>query len=458
MSLKKKLLGNGIAVVFQKGVRIFEQLILVPFFITAWGAEYYGAWLTLSIVPTMLALSDLGFGTAAANYFVLKYASGATQEAANVSRSGFRIVSIVVIAGIGISAIVLGVLYGFKVFDKSLLGPSDAVLSVSILIVARLISFYTQLFEAYYRAARRASLSINLLSLQAFLNIIAGFVVLTLGYKVVAFAISQLIVSVIFNIGYGFYSKKLIKFKTQGITGVIDKGDVKVITSKGLGYLMSPIWQATYFQGTTFVVAVVLGPTSVTIFNTVRTLTRAVNQVFNMLDAIMFPEMQYEIGLGNINKAAKLFRLAIWLSFIMALGGVVFLLFFGMWFYNFWTNNKITVDPVMWNILIIGILFNALWWTAGVVFRAVNQPYKFTLAGSIGAVLSVVVAYFLAGIWGLAGVAVGCLVLDVVMAFYALPAGCRLLNMSVGTLVKQGFTELSEVGGLIKSKLKPNKI
>ena len=74
MSLKKKLIYNGLASALQKVVKVSEQLLLVPFFITAWGAVYYGEWLTLTIIPTIIGFSDLGFGTAAANSFVLRYA------------------------------------------------------------------------------------------------------------------------------------------------------------------------------------------------------------------------------------------------------------------------------------------------------------------------------------------------------------------------------------------------
>ena len=70
MSLKKRLVNNGLASILQKGVRVLEELFLVPFFISAWGAAYYGEWLTLTIIPSVIAFSDLGFGTAAANSFV----------------------------------------------------------------------------------------------------------------------------------------------------------------------------------------------------------------------------------------------------------------------------------------------------------------------------------------------------------------------------------------------------
>lgn len=84
MSVVRGIFNNGIANIAQKIVRILDQLLLVPFFLTAWGAEYYGEWLTLSIVPSVLAFSDLGFGSAVSNGFVLAYAAGNKQQAANL--------------------------------------------------------------------------------------------------------------------------------------------------------------------------------------------------------------------------------------------------------------------------------------------------------------------------------------------------------------------------------------
>ena len=98
MSLKKNLIKNGIASALQKGVKVAEQLLLVPFFINAWGAAYYGEWLTLTIIPTMLGFSDLGFGSAACNSFVLKYAAGDKKGAADTAKSGFFALHILVLS------------------------------------------------------------------------------------------------------------------------------------------------------------------------------------------------------------------------------------------------------------------------------------------------------------------------------------------------------------------------
>lgn len=450
MSLKKNLFGNGIANILQKFVRTLEQLVMVPFFITAWGKAYYGEWLTLTIIPSIIAFSDLGFGSAAANSFVLKYASGEKQEAANIARTGIYITTLTVLGGVLISCIGMFVLSELNVFDKTLITASDAIWAVSILILAKLIGFFTQLFEAYFRAARKAALAVNLTSANAVLNLASGIVILQMGYGIVIFSLSQLIVAVLFNLFYAYKAKKTLNLDVKGR---IDNEHKKSILRKGLGYLMSPIWQSLYFQGTTFVVRITLGPEAVAVFNTVRTVCRSINQVFTMINGTVFPELQFEIGAGNMPRAHKLFRVAVWAAFICAVLGVLFLLFFGETFYNIWTKNQLVVPGPVWNIFMIGILFNAMWWTAGVAFRAVNKPYALAFMGVIASVLSVVSSYFLSLKFGLTGAAIGGLVLDVVMAIYILPVSAGLLGITVKEVFQNGGKDILGLLEIIRSKI-----
>ena len=97
MILRINLFKNGLASLLIKGIRVAEQLLLIPFFISAWGAEYYGEWLTVTIIPTIVGFSDLGFATAASNSFILKFANNERQFAANISKSGFFSVNLIVI-------------------------------------------------------------------------------------------------------------------------------------------------------------------------------------------------------------------------------------------------------------------------------------------------------------------------------------------------------------------------
>jgi len=444
MSLKNNLLKNGIASGIQKGVRVLEQLLLVPFFITAWGAAYYGEWLTLTIIPSMLAFSDLGFGSAAANSLVLRYASGDKQGAANIAKSGLFIITIMVVCSIVISFILIFVLDHYKVFEKLLIDRQDAIWAICILMFARILNFYQLLFEAFYRAARRASMSINLLSVQSGFNILLGLIVLLAGGGVIAFALSNLLIAIVFNPVYALKARRVLALnKTH--KGNIKKTEIRSITKKGFGYLMSPVWQAVFFQGTTFVVRIVLGPQAVAVFNTVRTVTRVINQTISMIVGTILPEMQFEIGAGHMAKARKIFRITLVLVLVVALAGSIFLYFGGSWFYGLWTRNVLSPPIMMWNVFIIGIIFNAVWWTTSSVFTAMNKPYDYALAGVISATLAVVCSYYLAISFGLTGAAFGSLIMDILLFIYILPRSCKLVGQEIKNLIKDSITDYQEI-------------
>ncbi|WP_149243698.1 hypothetical protein [Dyadobacter sp. 32] len=445
MTIKENLIKNGLATGVGKLIRIAEQLFLVPFFISAWGGEYYGEWLTLTIIPSFLAFSDFGFGTSAANIFLLKYTSGDEQGAANIAKSGTLMITIVVLFSIFLSLSIIIGLDKYGVFDKSLIKRSDAILAISLMIIAKIINFYNQFFESYFRCARKAAFSINLQTVYSAANMLLGLTVLLIGKGVVHYALINLAVSLIFNPIYIWKARQILPIHNR-YKGVIIKSELKEIANKGFGYLLSPVWQAIYFQGTTFVVRLTLGPLAVAVFNTTRTLVRAVNQVFNMVTLSVFPEFQFQIGSGNMESARQIFRLTFTIVIVAALAGIIFLYFFGPWLYGVWTHKTLDPPAGMWNVFLVGIALNAVWWTSTITFQALNKPYYFTVLGTISAIISVGATYFLSQSHGLLGTALGSILLDLILALSILPMSCKLLDQPI----KEIFSNLN-------LKLKPAK-
>lgn len=444
MSVKKKLVQNGIASAVQKIIKISEQLLLVPFFITAWGTAYYGEWLTLTIIPTIIGFSDLGFGTAAANAFVLKYASNDKQGASNVAASGFLSITFIVIASIVLSVLLIFLCSYYQLFDKSLIVKEQAILAISFLMAARIISFYQQLYEAYFRAARKAALSINLQSVYSVVLLVTSTIVLLSGGGIVLFALSNLVITIVYTFSYAIIAKNVLPIRKE-YKGIVLKSEIKSLFNKGFGYLMSPVWQAIFFQGTTFVVRIVLGPEAVAIFNTVRTLTRSINQAYTIVITAIIPELQYEIGTGDMQKARKIFRISLSLVVLIAFGGMVFLFFGGPWLYELWTRKALNPPALMWNVFILGIIFNAVWWCSSFVFQVMNKPYDLGVAGVISAVIAVVTSYFLAIPFGLNGAALGSLVMDLLLFIYILPRSCKLIEQPLGLLISESFYDCKEM-------------
>ena len=447
MSIIKGIVSNGLANIVQKLVRIADQLFLVPFFLTHWGAAMYGEWLTLTIIPSVLAFSDLGFGSAVSNSFVLAYAAGDKQKAADLRKSGFWIISLSVFIGIILSAVAMIVCDQMHLFDKSQINGHDAILAVIFMMIARLLSFYNQLIEGFFRGARKAAMGSLLGSANHLIGIAVGITVLSLGYGVVAFAISNCVVSIVHVLIYSIIGAKLVSF--DGHNGRNLKSDIGSIVKKGMGYMMTPIWQCIYFQGTTFAVRLALGPEAVALFNTIRTVCRSVNQLFSVINASIFPDLQYEYGQGHHDTVRKYFRVAVILSMFVGLIGFVGLSIFGLDIYGWWTQSVLAVPRGVWYIFMVGVLLNAVWWTSTVTYRMTNKPYHLAVASTLTAVISVGLTYALAIVWGEIGAAIGSTLFELVMALYVLPDSCRNLDM----LAKDLFVNFKADVNSLKSRI-----
>ena len=425
--LAKGIIGNGLAQITLKVIRVMEQLLLIPFFLTAWGAAYYGEWVTLSIIPTVLTFTNFGFGSAVSNSFVLAYTGGDKQKATDINKNGILVVGgSIVIGAILTAAILWGSSY-FHFFENSFIPIHEAILSIALLMTGRLISFYHLLIEGYYRGARKAVLSGFLYAGCSAINLLVGLGVLYWEGGIVEYAFSQFLVTVLFTIVYFVVGRRLIDLK--GYRGRYILSDIKQIASKGMGYMMDPVWQCIYFQGSTLVVRLTLGPEAVAAFNTIRTACRSVSQIFNVVNGSIFPELQYEYGQGNMKTVYRLFRMSVLSSILVGIIGVIFLSLFGLDIYNWWTQSQLSVSNEVWNTFVVSILFNAVWWMAMVVYPVTNQPHHFAVASITTACLSVVICYILSIYLGLWGASLGIMLFELVMMLYVLPDSCRLLGM-----------------------------
>ena len=447
MSTKKRIIKTGIAAIIQKIVKIAEQLLLIPFFIKFWGASYYGEWLTLTIIPSFLALSDFGFGSATANTFLLKFASGEEEEAANVAKTGYRILSLLIVSAILLSIIIILILNYFKLFNSSSITSKEAMIAIVFLLGSKIINFYQQLFEAYFRAARRANLSINFQTLISVINIIAGIVVLLNGGKIVSYALTAFIISLILNPLYILSAKKVLGLHKKH-KGVFVKKEVRTLIHKGFGYFLAPIWQAIYFQGSSFIVRLVLGPVAVTIFNTVRTIIRSSSQAFSMLVIAVYPDFQFEIGAGNKLKAKKIFSDLLGLNISIAILSMSFLALFGRDLYSVWTHKALHVSLDMWIIFVSSIILYALWFTFSFIFEALNKPYSYTLPSLIFSILAVFICWYFCKYLGLVGASIGNFSFDFLMCIYLIPKAAKLLGIPLKDIFLDSLKALRSIFSL----------
>lgn len=429
MSIAGRLIKTGIAAFAYRIVKTFDQLLLVPIYLSVWGTGYYGEWLTLMAVPTVIGFSEFGFGAASSSAFVLKYTSGQIQEAADTAKSGFFAITAAIFAALLLCCLVIIFVDANGYFDHFLIARYDAIVSLVMMVAARVICFYHPIFDGYLIAAKKAYVSINLITLYSVGNMVVTLGVLWLGGKALEVAVVNFIAALIFTIGFwAFVYKTNVAKETRN--GVFRRDYLKMLSSKGLGYLMTPIWQALLFQGTTLIVRIVLGPVAVTAFNTARTVARSVNQLYTIVISAMMAELQLAFGEGRREDAKKLFRVSLGVIVLTASIGSILLMIWGGDLYQLWTHKSVLLPEEMLKVLCLGILFNAFWWPASFVFQAANLPGVVAKAGLIGSFVTIILCYWLSSLYGLTGAAAATVAIELIMVVMVIPKACHILDQS----------------------------
>jgi len=188
------------------------------------------------------------------------------------------------------------------------------------------------------------------------------------------------------------------------------------------------------------VIGVMLGPTAVVVFSTLRTLTRLGFQVTNMITNTVWPEISMAYGAGDMDLSRKLHRLScqasIWLSLCMVAG----LLVAGDWIIHTWTLRKIVMDTTLFHLMLSVIIANSFWYTSSAVHLALNRHERMAVYYLTSTSLSLIIAICLMSFLELNGVVLALLCTELVMSTYVIRTSLTLLHDNITHFLKVVLT------------------
>ena len=423
------IFNNSIAAIFQKIVVFVNQFALVPIFISCWGIQVYGDWIALTVIPTFFAYTNLGFGTAAATKIIHNYANKDYKTANAYFKTGFFSITALVVLLLILSYLLLEFLCFFKIFDNLTIPFDEAFWGVYLIIVSGIIGFFNVLFEGIYNALRKTALSIYLASGLELFRIIVLVIVLKNKAGVLVYAQVFFIVTFFSCLLYNLYAFYLVDF--FGAKSKFDRVLFFQLLKKGTGYLTLSLWQVLLLQGATLILRFVLGPISVVLFNTVRTLINAGHQINSIIVRAILPEMKFNVGVGNVEKIKKTYSKSLLLGFLISLFFALFLLLCGKFIYSYWTNSELKIPNLMWILFLCSIPVKAIWWLSLTVFNAYDQPYIISKFSLLNASIALLVALLGAHLFGIGGFTIGYILMDVLMLLIIFPKSLNMLQMNI---------------------------
>lgn len=439
----RRIIKNGFAYGLQRGILFSEQFLIIPAYLHFWGVEYYGEWITLSMIPSILSFTDFGFATALSNSFVINYLRS-SNKVPQILKTSYLSMLVLILGSVVLSIIFVYISYTLKLFESIRIDKNELYIAFSCLMLAKIFDFLQQFVEGLFRAVKMTHKYVQILNIYLAIRLVVTFFVLFRGGSAADIGIALLILSIIFNFGILYRGLGLIKISI-GNSGYLHKNELKSLLFKGASYFSTALWQIIFFQGIVFVIRITLGPASVAMFTSVRMFTRAINQVFGWISSSAFPELQSFIAIEEYASARRIFRLMLLGSILTALIGFGILATLGENIFNKWTSQKIEYLPSFWILMLIASALSGIWWTSGTVYRAFDMPNRFAIYSVTISIVVVVLSVFLGDMYGLLGVASSCVLLELCMIFYVLPTTSDMVGQPI---LKIPYEMLKDIHGL----------
>jgi O-antigen/teichoic acid export membrane protein len=412
------------------------QIISVPVFLKYWGVHQYGDWLILVAIPTYLALSDLGFGSVAANEMTMLVAKGEHQKALSIFQSTWILISFIS----GIIAVTLSAtIFSLPIeqwLNLSTINHLEAVCILLLMILHLLVGQQRILINAGFRCEGNYPVGVlyeNLLRLTEFGIVSLG---ISQGATPLVAAVIFLCIRILGTFGTWFDLRQKSPWLHYGYK----QADVKVIKSLFIpasAYMGFPLGEALSIQGMTIAIGSLLGSASVVTFSTLRTVSRVAWQLLRSINYAVWPELSIAFGKENWSLARNLHtyscKTALWLTFVILPG----LALFGRQIISTWTAGQVSFDATLFNIMLLVILANSLWSTSQMVPLAVNQHQKIAFVFAMSCLFSLVLAVGLMPHLGINGAAISLLLIDTLMIFVVIKKSLDLLNESLKNFLFQ---------------------
>ena len=417
---------DSLGQVLNMGIR----LLLVPLFVSRWGVNTYGEWLTLTAVAGWFGLSDLGGQLYFVNRMTAAWATGRVDELQRLLSTGlllFITSSTLLFFAVVITLKCTSFIswFGFHTLE------SNVAEFILILMAFRFfIALPLGLYLGIYRAIGAQATSVMCGNAILLIQFIFSSLALLAGCGPLILASLDVIPFLLMSIYIGLDLRKRLPNELRLFD--LKKADwaiLKESISPSFHFLGIQFALALMVQGSVIVVAKTLGSAEVAIFTSMRIVVNIVSRFLGILSHSAWPEMTRLAIVRDKQKLTRLFSSILNLSFLAGLIYLVFLRSFGEVLFGWWIEKKLHYDFWVMSILSFQVMVSVLWTFGGSLLMATNQHEEYALAQFPVNVFALLLCYFGAIKFGLVGAVTGLL----------LGQSPLMLIIVIHLLVKQGW-------------------
>lgn len=378
---------------FGSAVTAFIQLLHIPILTHAWGVEQYGLWLMLIAAPTYIALADFGIAEAATVEMTRRLSSNDHSGALETLHSLFAFMGTILLA---VASLAVGLVYLLVLRSGSEFAGLSAdrtfIATIAIICYGTTVVF-SQTIKIVLKSSHKVATD-SMHSGLAFLFeglLLVGFVLAgaDLASAAIVFAATRIGTTVAL-FALTLWLEPWVKLSLKAASWA----HIQSLMRPSIAALSLTISGAMTVQGSLLVLGALAGPAVVAVFGATRTLTRIPLQIAGFVLRPTLPELTRAQANGDKNLTKRLIRLNVVAALVVSLPFVIVLTLFGPDLLYFVSGGTLQNSGILFLILSLVMMFNAVWKGAASPLVATNRHSLFAY-WYFGLAIAAIVAAFL---------------------------------------------------------------
>jgi len=403
------------------------QLIQVPVFLHFWSTPLYVEWMIVNSIPAYLSFSFFFFKQKTAYEMTMMVARNDRDGALRVFQSCWWLIILICATTVVLLSGALYYLPAARLLRVTHISESDTKWIIFYLGLAVLFGQLEQLLQSAYRCIGRYPYGTALKTSASFIAFASMIIAVVLGSGARITALVYASVNIAATLFFCILVRRDIPWIHYGWRQA-SIAEIRKLAPLAIAFMGFPLGNALSLQGTLLAVGYALGPVAVVVFGTARTVSRVALQMVQMVNSTFEPEMSIAFGAGNYDLTRTLLRRACQLALAVAVIIVIVMMTFGPWFLTHWTSGHVPPSRTLLSILLLVVVFYALWSTSATLMTSTNQHQRLATYYILGTSLTCVVCYFFARAYGLYGAAASLLISETIMNLYVVPACLRIAH------------------------------
>lgn len=428
---------NISARVFSFMINLFNQLLLIPFYLNYWGVSKYADWVIISTVIGFVILSDFGFNEVISNRFIIEFQKNNNSFCNKLITNNYILLFFLGVISVIVFLITLWGDFLPHIFQLRTVINKELYIILFLLIIQVIIYQYSTVLNAVYKANEKAYRAFFLDDFSRLLELLILIMSVILGLSFVTICVLLIIPKLMVWFFKIYDTEKYFKLKFS--FSDFDLSLLRQFVKPSFAFMAFPIGYVILNQGFTLLVNSKFNAEVLVMFNTSRTLVNMIKSITGILLVSVWPAISIAYGKSDFDKLRQLNKLVIQFGVFLVIIITPVILFFGELIFSYWVPSVI-YDLKVVLLLLVSFFFGNLWYTSSLALMATNKHNRISFYFFCLSILSISIGFILKSFTdSIYYIISTILIVDIPLAFLVLLQNLSLLNESLINLFKFNF-------------------